>query len=171
MKKKTLVPLIIFLLGLCLVSLIVYITDTHEKKQRHTMAQLNATTYGEHIKNEITDGIKITDTLEQVIISENGEFHQFDTIAKNLMSDSIESMQLAPNGIVTDIYPAEGNEAGKINLLHDKDRKEISCYAKDIPLPTKTGYSLTGWQIYTTPITGITLRDNETISAIWTPNS
>ena len=80
-------------------------------------------------------------------------------------------MQLAPNGIVTDIYPAEGNEAGKINLLHDKDRKEISCYAKDIPLPTKTGYSLTGWQIYTTPITGITLRDNETISAIWTPNS
>ena len=44
-------------------------------------------------------------------------------------------------------------------------------FAKDIPLPTKTGYSLTGWQIYTTPITGITLRENETISAIWTPNS
>ena len=135
------------------------------------MAQLNATTYGEHIKNEITDGIKITDTLEQVIISENGEFHQFDTIAENLMSDSIESMQLAPNGIVTDIYPAEGNEAGKINLLHDKDRKEISCYAKDIPLPTKTGYSLTGWQWYTVTIPGITLGDNETVTAIWTPNS
>ena len=131
MKKKTLVPLIIFLLDICLVSLIVYRTDIHEKKQRHTMAQLNATTYGERIKNEITDGIEITDTLEQVIISENGEFHQFDTIAKNLMSDSIESMQLAPNGIVTDIYPAEGNEAGKIDLLHDKDRKEISCYARD----------------------------------------
>ena len=47
------------------------------------------------------------------------------------MSDSIESMQLAPNGIVADIYPAEGNEAGKIDLLHDKDRKEISCYARD----------------------------------------
>ena len=130
-KKKTLVPLIIFLLDICLVSLIVYRTDIHEKKQRHTMAQLNATTYGERIKNEITDGIEITDTLEQVIISENGEFHQFDTIAKNLMSDSIESMQLAPNGIVTDIYPAEGNEAGKIDLLHDKERKEISCYARD----------------------------------------
>ena len=34
MKKKTLVPLIIFLLGVCLVGLIVYITDTHEKEQR-----------------------------------------------------------------------------------------------------------------------------------------
>lgn len=131
MKKKTLVPLIIFLLDICLVSLIVYRTDIHEKKQKHIMAQSNAATYGERIKNEITDGIEITDTLEQVIISENGEFHQFDTIAENLMSDSIESMQLAPNGIVADIYPAEGNEAGKIDLLHDKERKEISCYARD----------------------------------------
>ena len=131
MKKKTLVPLIIFLLGICLVGLIVYKTDTHEKNQRHILAQLNATTYGDRIKNEIADGIGITDALEQTLISENGEIHQFDTIAGNLMSDSIESVQLAPNGVVTDIYPAEGNEAGKIDLLHDKDRKEISCYARD----------------------------------------
>ena len=47
------------------------------------------------------------------------------------MSDSIESVQLAPHGVVTDIYHAEGNEAGKIDLLHDKDRGEISCYARD----------------------------------------
>ena len=52
-------------------------------------------------------------------------------IAENLMSDSIESVQLAPNGIVTDIYPSAGNEAGKIDLLHDKDRGKISCYARD----------------------------------------
>ena len=131
MKKKTLVPLIIFLLGICLVGLIVYRTDTHEKNQRHILAQLNATTYGDRIKNEIADGIGITDALEQTLISENGEIHQFDTIAGNLMSDSIESVQLAPNGVVTDIYPDEGNEAGKIDLLHDKDRKEISWYARD----------------------------------------
>ena len=131
MKKKTLVPLIIFLLGICLVGLIVYRTDTHEKNQRHILAQLNATTYGDRIKNEIADGIGITDALEQTLISENGEIHQFETIAGNLMSDSIESVQLAPNGVVTDIYPAEGNEAGKIDLLHDKDRKEISWYARD----------------------------------------
>ena len=131
MKKKNLVPLIVFLLGICLVGLIVYRTDTHEKEQRHITAQLNATTYGERIKNEITNGIAITNTLEQLLISENGEIHQFDTIAENLISDSIESVQLAPNGIVTDIYPAEGNEAGKIDLIHDKDRGEISCYARD----------------------------------------
>ena len=131
MKKKTLMPLIIFLLGICLSGFIVYRTDTNEKNQRHILAQLNATTYGERIKNEITGGIEITNALKQLLISENGEIHQFDTIAGNLMTDSIESVQLAPNGVVTDIYPAERNEAGKIDLLHDKNRKEISCYARD----------------------------------------
>ena len=131
LKKKTLVPLIVFLLGMCLVSLIVYKTDAFEKEQRHTTAQLNAATYGERIKNEIVNGTEITDTLEQILISDDGTIKHFNTIAKNLMSDSIESVQLAPHGVVTDIYPAEGNEAGKIDLLHDKDRGEISCYARD----------------------------------------
>ena len=130
-KKKTLVPLITFLLGICLISLIVYKTDTHEKEQRHITAQLNVATYGEQIKNEITNGIEITDTLKQILISEDGKIHQFETIAGNLMSDSIESVQLAPNGVVTDIYPANENEAGKIDLIHDKDRGKISCYARD----------------------------------------
>ena len=131
MKKKTLVPLLVFLMGICLVSLVVYKTDTHEKEQSRTTAQLNATTYGERIRNEIINGIEITDVLKQLLISGTGEINQFDTIAKNIMSDSVESVQLAPAGIVTDIYPAEGNEAGKIDLIHDKERGEISIYARD----------------------------------------
>ena len=131
MKKKTIVPLIVFLLGICLVGLIVYRTDSHEKEQRHITAQLNATTYGERIKNEISNGIAVTDTLKQVLVSEDGNIHQFDTIAENITSDFIDSIQLAPDGIVTDIYPAEGNEACKIDLLHDKNCSKISCYARD----------------------------------------
>ena len=131
MKKKTIVPLIVFLLSICLVGLIVYKIDSHETEQQHIKAQLNATTYGERIKNEITNGIAITDTLKQVLISENGKISQFDTIAENIMSDVIESIQLAPDGNVTDIYPSERTEASKIDLLQDKDCSKISCYARD----------------------------------------
>ena len=131
MKKKTIVPLIVFLLGICLVGLIVYKINSHETEQQHIKAQLNATTYGERIKNEITNGIAITDTLKQVLISENGKISQFDTIAENIMSDVIERIQLAPDGNVTDIYPSEGTEASKIDLLQDKDCSKISCYARD----------------------------------------
>lgn len=84
--------------------------DSRSKEQRRITAQLNAEAYGERIKNEITNGIAITDTLQQVLISQNGKFDHFDTIANNIISDSIESVQLAPDGIVTVIYPAAGNE-------------------------------------------------------------
>ena len=131
MKKKTLVPLIIFFVGICLVGFIAYQADSRSKEQRRITAQLNAEAYGERIKNEITNGIAITDTLQQVLISQNGKFDHFDTIANNIISDSIESVQLAPDGIVTDIYPAAGNDGGKIDLIHDKDRGKISCYARD----------------------------------------
>lgn len=93
MKQKTLIPLIVFLLGICLVGIILYKVDSHETAQNHTTALLNATTYGERIKNEITEGIDVTDVLKQILISESGEFNQFDMIAENLMSDSIESVQ------------------------------------------------------------------------------
>ena len=52
MKKKTIVPLIVFLLGICLVGLIVYKIDSHETEQQHIKAQLNATTYGERRSEE-----------------------------------------------------------------------------------------------------------------------
>ena len=81
-----------------------YYKNSHGQNE---VNQLNVATYGEQIKNEITNGIEITDTLKQILISEDGEIRQFETIAGNLMSDSIESVQLAPNGVVTDIYPAK----------------------------------------------------------------
>ena len=73
----------------------------------------------------------MTHTLQQLLIDENWTINKFDTIANNLVNDSVESIQLAPNGVVTDIYPEEENEAGKIDLLNDKERGKISCYARD----------------------------------------
>lgn len=131
MKKKTIVPLIVFLVGICLLSVFTYNTNVQIQKDRRTIAKLNAVTYGQRIENDIENGIEITDTLKQVLINGNGQIIDFSKIAENLMSYSIQSVQLAPNGVVTEIYPEEGNEAGKIDLLNDSYRGEISNYAKD----------------------------------------
>ena len=42
------------------------------------------------------------------------------------MADYIQSIQIAPDGVVTEIYPEAGNEAGKIDLIHDKERGKIN---------------------------------------------
>lgn len=131
MKKKTIVPLIVFLVGICLLSVFTYNTNVQIQKDRRTIAKLNAVTYGQRIENDIENGIEITDTLKQLLINGNGQIINFSKVAENLMSYSIQSVQLAPNGVVTEIYPEEGNETGKIDLLKDSNRGEISNYAKD----------------------------------------
>ncbi len=131
MKKKTIVPLIVFLVGICLLGLFIYNTNVQIQKDRRTIAKLNVETYGQRIENDIENGIEITDTLKQVLINGNGQIINFSKIAENLMSYSVQSVQLAPNGVVTEIYPEEGNETGKIDLLKDSKRGEISNYAKD----------------------------------------
>lgn len=131
MKKKTIVPLIVFLVGICLLSVFTYNTNVQIQKDRRTIAKLNAVTYGQRIENDIENGIEITDTLKQLLINGNGQIINFSKVAENLMSYSIQSVQLAPNGVVTEIYPEEGNEEGKIDLLKDSKRGEISNYAKD----------------------------------------
>ena len=131
MKKKTIVPLIVFLVGICLLSVFIYNTNVQIQKDRRTIAKLNVETYGQRIENDIENGIEITDTLKQVLINGNGQIINFSKVPENLMSYSIQSVQLAPNGVVTEIYPEEGNETGKIDLLKDSKRGEISNYAKD----------------------------------------
>ena len=130
-QLQTIVPLIVFLVGICLLSVFTYNTNVQIQKDRRTIAKLNAVTYGQRIENDIENGIEITDTLKQVLINGNGQIINFSKIAENLMSYSIQSVQLAPNGVVTEIYPEEGNETGKIDLLKDSKRGEISNYAKD----------------------------------------
>lgn len=86
---------------------------------------------GNDEKADIMEGIGITDTLQHILISEDGKINHFDKVAGDMLTDSIQSIQIAPDGVVTDIYPEAGNEAGKIDLIHDKDRGEISRYARD----------------------------------------
>jgi diguanylate cyclase (GGDEF)-like protein/PAS domain S-box-containing protein len=130
-KRKTIVPLIVFLVGICLLSVFTYNTNVQIQEDRRTIAKLNAVTYGQRIENDIENGIEITDTLKQLLINGNGQITNFSKVAENLMSYSIQSVQLAPNGVVTEIYPEEGTETGKIDLLKDSNRGEISNYAKD----------------------------------------
>ena len=45
MKKKTIVPLIVFLVGICLLSVFTYNTNVQIQKDRRTIAKLNVVTF------------------------------------------------------------------------------------------------------------------------------
>ena len=131
LKKRFIVPAVVFILGMCALIGTIYVVGEDQEEQNRTKAQLNAMTYAERIYGELMEGIGVTDTLKQVVISGDGNINKFYDIAAKMMDDSIQSIQIAPNGVVTEIYPKEGNESGKIDLINDSDRGEISRYARD----------------------------------------
>ena len=131
LKKRFIVPVVVFILGMCALIGTIYVVGEDQEQQNRTKATLNAMTYTERIYGELMEGIGVTDTLKQVVISGDGNINKFYDIAAKMMDDSIQSIQIAPNGVVTEIYPKEGNESGKIDLINDSDRGEISRYARD----------------------------------------
>lgn len=130
-KKKWILPLLVFLVGMSALGVTVFTVRKNRDRQTREEAKLNAMTYAEQMKSDMMNGLGVTATLEQILISENGRITGFCQVAKNMMMDCIQSIQIAPGGIVTQIYPEEENEAGKIDLLNDEERGEISRYARD----------------------------------------
>ena len=131
LKKRFIVSVVVFILGMCALIGTIYVVGEGQEQQNRTKAQLNAMTYAERINGELMEGIGVTNTLKQVVISGDGNINKFYDIAAKMMDDSIQSIQIAPNGVVTEIYPEVGNESGKIDLINDSDRGEISRYARD----------------------------------------
>lgn len=139
LKIKILVPLIVFVLGMCSVGGIVWLTDRNERHEQQVLARLNASAYAERVRNQLLYGVQRTIALQQVLISQNGKFPGFDDIAENLMSDAVSSLQLAPDGYVTQIHPLKGNEEGVVDLMGNPTRGRISRYARDNHVLTVQG--------------------------------
>ena len=138
-KKELWIPVFVLMVGLVVLVKIGIHADSSRRDLIWSRAELNAVTYADHMKADIVRGIDITNTFEQIVISENGKISMFSKVAENMMEDYIQSIQIAPDGVVTEIYPEAGNETGKIDLIHDKERGKISCYARDNDVITMQG--------------------------------
>lgn len=123
-----LVPVLIFVVCLTVCVSILNVQYRRSKNMLETRAELNAVIYADTVYEQINVGVQATVALEQVLLND-GEISDFDLLAKNLMQNSFSSMQLAPGGVVTKIYPLEGNEDGFIDLINDEVRRPYAEYA------------------------------------------
>jgi diguanylate cyclase (GGDEF)-like protein len=87
-----------------------------------------ATTIGERMLNRFSSAYTYADLLELMVEYNDGEITEdaFNSLAKMAILDNecISSFQLAPKGVVSYIYPMEGNEAAMGHrLLDDPERR------------------------------------------------
>lgn len=112
MKTSLIKATVIFVLTAVLCSLLVGISVVSRiKVERLTMEQL-ITEKGAKANEVISRLLYKAHTLSAIITQDGGEIDDFELIASTIMDDpSILNILIAPNGVVTKVYPLHGNEA------------------------------------------------------------
>ena len=125
-----LLPLFELILGAFFLGMLVsHIQQNDLEEQRHN-TDVSCMTYTDRIMADLKSGMAITDSLEQIVISEDGRCDKFYKVAKNLTNPSIESIQLAPAGFVSYIYPEASSALSRIDQLDEEAQGEYARYAK-----------------------------------------
>lgn len=141
-KHKTVwIPIVVFLL-LVFTSyafLKSYMTDKYNTKVEKANYLVEAQV--SELQRCLSSYIQATDTLRILIVDSQGRINDFDKVAKELYNNdqAFRSIQLAPNGNVTNVYPLKGNEEAFGDIFDDPERKTEAEYARDTGETTLAG--------------------------------
>ena len=102
------------------------------QRNRQAVAELTATVAA-NIHAHLTRSLSATYALAAVIQEGKGSLSSFQRLAKEMLVlyPGISCLQLAPHGVIAEIYPLEGNEkALGHNLLEDTKRNKEALLAR-----------------------------------------
>ncbi len=142
MKLDTRKTAIIVLIAILLTTIVAsHAINTYhsEVKTQKERAKLNAQVYAQELNKDFQRGITITETLAALIEENNGSLNNFDAVAKRLTRSFVGSVQLAPNCVVTKIYPLKGNEEGLGTLMDGRMREATVMWGKKHKTVTMQG--------------------------------
>ncbi len=96
---------------------------------------------GAMINTTLAPYMELSGIWKDILCKNNGNIKDFENISTLMRSHYplVQSIQLAPKGFVTYIFPEHGNEKGKIDLFADPNRKLEAEYARDTRKTTLTG--------------------------------
>ena len=131
MKYSWIVGLLIFMITL----LLGCITIWNLEKEKKTAAAYTAQSTVRRVNAQLNQYVELSEFLGNVVLA-GYDLDQttFSKLAEMLPNEDgiIKAFELAPNGVVTDVFPQQGNEkAFGINMLTDHDRKEDANRAKE----------------------------------------
>ena len=125
------VGLITFLAAFFIGVFLLYNLEKDEKTTGKYMAQITE----KRVRARLDQYIMLSDLLGNYISAgENLDENTFSELAEKIPNEDgvIKAFELAPEGIVTDIYPKQGNEgAFGLDMLQEHERKKDAILARD----------------------------------------
>ena len=131
MKYSWIVGLLIFMITL----LLGCITIRNLEKEKKTAAAYTAQSTVRRVNAQLNQYVELSEFLGNVVLAGyNLDQTTFSELAEMLPNKNgiVKAFELAPDGVVTDVFPKQGNEkAFGINMLTDHERKEDANHAKE----------------------------------------
>ena len=126
---------LVFVVTFILILICSYLLNLNQKKDKELKAVYTADTTVNRLEAQLNKYLAQSDLMKHIV--ENGydiDNADFSTLSSLIEDDShiIEAYELARDGIVSQIYPFEGNEeALGLNILENAERKKEANLAKD----------------------------------------
>lgn len=126
---------VVFLITLVIVMGVTWLLNENQVKREKLKATYTAESTVSRVESQLSKYLAESDLVKRVL--EKGydiDSEQFDTLAGLMQEneDVIEARELAKDGVVSQIYPMEGNEAAMgLDMLRHPDRKKEANLAKE----------------------------------------
>ena len=130
-KYSLIVGLLVFIVSF----LFGYINLKNIEKGKKTAATYTAQSTVRRINAQLNQYVELSEFLGNIVLAGyNLDQTSFSELAKMLPNEDgiVKAFELAPDGVVTDVFPQQGNEnAFGINMLTDHERKDDANRAKE----------------------------------------
>ena len=130
-KYSLIVGLLVFIASF----LFGYINLKNIEKGKKTAATYTAQSTVRRVNAQLNQYVELSEFLGNVVLAGyNLDQTSFSELAKILPNEDgiVKAFELAPDGVVTDVFPQQGNEnAFGINMLTDHERKDDANRAKE----------------------------------------
>mgnify|MGYP004463996793 FL=1 len=128
--KTTLVFIFIFLAVWC----VIWIINQSQERREKLKATYTAEATVSRVESQLSKYLAESDLMKRIVEKEYDiDNEQFDRLAELMQEDEdvIEARELAEDGVVSRIYPMEGNEAAMgLDMLQNPERKKEARLAR-----------------------------------------
>ena len=125
---------VVFAIASSCAALIVWRLDRHDIETDRARASDMAGDHAHALQAQIEHSLSATSALAALVRQGGGTIRDFESLAAQMLPyyPGASALQLAPGGVITQIFPMEGNEAAiGHDLLSDPNRNQEAFIARD----------------------------------------
>lgn len=134
LRRPKALALVVLVVSLCLSALVIWALAQNQRAAKRADMLNIATNHAFLIRDSLDQALTLNYSMAAMVRLGQGSTRRFDDAARELLPyfSSVSHISLSPNGIITQVYPLEGNEKSiGFNQLQDSVQNLEAIRARD----------------------------------------